>query len=112
MTGRLLESMLDTIGNTPLVNLSRITKGLEGAIYAKIEYYSPGFSKKDRIGLQIVEDAERQGLLKKGQAVVELTSGNTGTGLAVACALKGYRLNRRHVKRATRWKGQDDKAPG
>jgi cysteine synthase A len=92
MTDRLSASMLETIGNTPLVNLSRLTKGLDGEIYAKIEYYSPGFSKKDRIGLQIVEDAERQGHLKKGQAVVELTSGNTGTGLAVACALKGYRF--------------------
>jgi len=85
-----LSSMLETIGNTPMVKLSRLTRELDGEIFAKIEYYNPGFSKKDRIGLQIIEDAEKQGKLKKGQPVVELTSGNTGTGLAIACAIKGY----------------------
>ncbi len=92
MFDRLSASMLDTIGKTPLVDLSRITKDLNGDIYAKIEYYSPGFSKKDRIALQIVEDAENQGLLREGQPVVELTSGNTGTGLALVCGLKEYRF--------------------
>jgi cysteine synthase A len=92
MSYKLSASMLDTIGRTPLVELSRLTKDLEGTIYAKIEYYSPGFSKKDRIALQIVKDAGNQGLLKKGQPVVELTSGNTGTGLALVCGLMGYRF--------------------
>ena len=87
---RLLSSVCETIGQTPLVELKRITKNLEGRIVAKLEYLNPGFSKKDRIALQIIEDAEAQGLLKPGQPVVELTSGNTGTGLAIVCGLKGH----------------------
>ncbi len=83
-------SVLGVIGNTPLVELSRITRGLEGRILAKLEYLNPGFSKKDRIGLQMIEEAEADGKLKPGQTVVELTSGNTGTGLAIVCAVKGY----------------------
>ena len=86
----LLDSVLGAIGNTPLVELSRITRGLEGRILAKLEYLNPGFSKKDRIALQIIEEAEAEGKLKPGQTVVELTSGNTGTGLAIVCAVKGY----------------------
>lgn len=85
-----LASVLGAIGNTPLVDLSRITRGLKGRILAKLEYLNPGFSKKDRIALQMIEEAERDGLLKPGQTVVELTSGNTGTGLAIVCAVKGY----------------------
>ncbi len=85
-----LKSVLDAIGETPLVNLSRITRGLDGCILAKLEYLNPGFSKKDRNALQMIEDAEEQGALKPGQTVVELTSGNTGTGLAIVCAVKGY----------------------
>lgn len=79
-----------TIGNTPMVKLSRLTKEVDGEVYAKLEYFNPGFSKKDRIARQIVEEAERDGTLKPGQTVVELTSGNTGTGLAIVCAVKGY----------------------
>lgn len=90
MENKVLKSMVEAIGKTPLVNLSRLTKDLDGQIFAKVEYFNPGFSKKDRIGLQIIEDAEKKGLLKKGQTVIELTSGNTGTGLAIVCALKGY----------------------
>lgn len=86
----LLDSVLGAIGNTPLVELSRITRGLEGRILAKLEYLNPGFSKKDRIALQMVEEAEESGELKPGQTVVELTSGNTGTGLSIVCAVKGY----------------------
>jgi cysteine synthase A len=86
----LLDSVLGAIGNTPLVDLSRITRGLEGRILAKLEYLNPGFSKKDRIGLQMIEEAEADGLLKPGQTVIELTSGNTGTGLSIVCAVKGY----------------------
>lgn len=86
----LLGSVLGAIGNTPLVELGRITRGLEGRILAKLEYLNPGFSKKDRIALQMIEEAEEDGSLKPGQTVIELTSGNTGTGLAIVCAVKGY----------------------
>lgn len=85
-----LPSVLGAIGSTPLVELSRLTRNLRGRVLAKLEYLNPGFSKKDRIALQILEDAEAEGLLKPGATVVELTSGNTGTGLAIACAVKGY----------------------
>jgi cysteine synthase A len=85
-----LPSVLGAIGDTPLVELARLTQGVEGRILAKLEYLNPGFSKKDRIALQIIEDAEADGLLKPGATVVELTSGNTGTGLAITCAVKGY----------------------
>lgn len=89
-TDSLLDSVLGAIGNTPLVELSRITRGLEGRILAKLEYLNPGFSKKDRIALKMIEEAEANGELKPGQTVVELTSGNTGTGLSIVCAVKGY----------------------
>jgi len=85
-----LTSVIEAIGETPIVELSRFTKGAEGRILAKLEYLNPGFSKKDRIARQIIEDAEAQGILKPGQTVVELTSGNTGTGLAIVCGIKGY----------------------
>jgi cysteine synthase len=86
----LLPSVIQAIGNTPLVELSRLTRGLEGRILAKLEYLNPGFSKKDRIALQMIEEAEADRRLKPGQTVVELTSGNTGTGLSIVCAVKGY----------------------
>lgn len=86
----LLDSVLGAIGNTPLVELSRIMRGLDGRILAKLEYLNPGFSKKDRIALQMIEEAEAEGKLKPGRTVVELTSGNTGTGLSIVCAVKGY----------------------
>ncbi|MFW9927674.1 MAG: PLP-dependent cysteine synthase family protein [Candidatus Thorarchaeota archaeon] len=91
MTG-ISESALDLIGNTPLVDLKRIVEksGLDGRILAKVEYFNPGLSKKDRIALQMIVDAEKSGALKPGQTVIELTSGNTGTGLAIVCSLKGY----------------------
>ena len=85
-----LDSVLEAIGNTPLVELARITRSVDGHILAKLEYLNPGFSKKDRIALQMIEEAEADGKLKPGQTVVELTSGNTGTGLAIVCAVKGY----------------------
>lgn len=85
-------SVVQVIGNTPMVKLSRITENLEGTIYAKLEYLNPGFSKKDRIGLEIINEAEKEGLLTPGQTVVELTSGNTGTGLAIVCSVKGYKF--------------------
>jgi cysteine synthase len=86
----LLTSAVEAIGHTPLIELSRIARGLGGRLLAKLEYLHPGFSKKDRIARQIIEDAEANGTLHPGQTVVELTSGNTGTGLAIVCAVKGY----------------------
>jgi cysteine synthase A len=85
-----LHTVIEAIGETPVVELSRLTRGLSGRILAKLEYLNPGFSKKDRIARQMIEDAEAEGLLSPGQTVVELTSGNTGTGLAIVCAVKGY----------------------
>lgn len=89
-TDRPNTSTINVIGDTPLVELSRLTRGLDGRIFAKLEYLNPGFSKKDRIARQIIEDAEADGTLSPGRTVVELTSGNTGTGLAIVCAVKGY----------------------
>jgi cysteine synthase A len=86
----MLPSAVEAIGRTPLVELSRIARGSGGRVLAKLEYLNPGFSKKDRIARQIVEDAESDGTLAPRQAVVELTSGNTGTGLAIVCAVKGH----------------------
>lgn len=85
-------SLIEAIGDTPLVELSRITRDSGGRIVAKLDYLNPGFSKKDRIALQMIEDAEKDGSLRPGQTVVELTSGNTGTGLAIVCAVKGYKF--------------------
>jgi len=85
------ESVLDTIGWTPLIRLTRITQGLRSPVYGKAEFFNPGGSVKDRIGLPIIERAERDGSLKPGGTIVEGTSGNTGVGLAIAAALKGYR---------------------
>jgi cysteine synthase A len=91
---KVLDGIHEAIGNTPIVNLRRLTSkyGVLGNIFAKLEYLNPGYSKKDRIAKQIIEEAERDGSLKPGQAVVELTSGNTGTGLAIVCAVKGYKF--------------------
>ena len=85
-------SVLGTIGQTPLVALDRLTDGLPGRLLAKLEFFSPGHSVKDRIARRIIEDAEADGRLQPGGAVVELTSGNTGIGLAIVCAVRGYRF--------------------
>ena len=85
------ESVLDTIGWTPLIRLTRVTKAVRTPVYAKAEFYNPGGSIKDRIGMPIIEAAERNGSLKPGGVIVEGTSGNTGVGLALAAALRGYR---------------------
>ena len=85
------DNVLDTIGWTPLIRLGRVGAGVRTPVYGKAEYANPGGSVKDRIGLAIIEDAERRGELKAGGTIVEGTSGNTGVGLAVAAALKGYR---------------------
>jgi cystathionine beta-synthase len=85
------DSVLETIGWTPLIRLTRITRGLRTPVYGKADFFNPGGSVKDRIGLPIIERAERDGSLKPGGTIVEGTSGNTGVGLAIAAALKGYR---------------------
>ncbi len=88
----ILPSVIDAIGNTPLIRLDRLVaaRGLSGTILAKLDYLNPGFSKKDRAARGLIEEAERKGWLAPGQTVVELTSGNMGTGLAIVCAIKGY----------------------
>jgi cystathionine beta-synthase len=89
---RIAPDILSLVGGTPLVQLTRVTRGLRPTIAAKLEHLNPGGSLKDRIGLGMIEDAERRGLLRAGGTIVEPTSGNTGVGLAMAAALKGYRL--------------------
>src|SRR3989338_7632281 len=84
-------SILETIGKTPLVRLNKITAGYKPQTFAKVEYFNPGGSVKDRIGVQMIEEAEKEGRLKAGGTIVEATSGNTGLGLAIAAAVKGYR---------------------
>ena len=84
-------NILQTIGNTPLVRLNRVTEGLAPLILAKAEFFNPGGSVKDRIGIHIIEKAEKAGRLKPGGTIVESTSGNTGCGLAIAAAVKGYK---------------------
>jgi cystathionine beta-synthase len=85
------ESVLETIGWTPLIRLTRVTRGIRTPVYVKAEFFNPGGSIKDRIALPIIEQAERDGSLKPGGVIVEATSGNTGIGLAIAAALRGYR---------------------
>jgi cystathionine beta-synthase len=85
------ESVLETIGNTPLVKLKKVTEGVQAVVLAKVEFFNPGGSVKDRIAIAIIEDAERKGLLRPGGTIVEATSGNTGMGLAIVAAVKGYK---------------------
>ena len=88
---RVYNNILESIGKTPLVRLNRVARGLPCPLYAKIEFLNPGGSVKDRIGLNMITEAEQSGRLKPGGTVVESTSGNTGAGLAIACAIKGYK---------------------
>lgn len=89
---KISQTILETIGNTPLVKLNKLTKGLKAKIIAKLEFFNPAFSVKDRIALAMIEDAERRGVLKEGMTIVEPTSGNTGIGLALVAAAKGYKI--------------------
>ena len=84
-------TVLELVGHTPLVRLQRIVPAGAATVVVKLEYLNPGGSVKDRIGIKMIEAAEREGKLKPGGTIVEPTSGNTGTGLAIAAALKGYR---------------------
>jgi cystathionine beta-synthase len=86
-----LDSFLDAVGETPLVRLNKVTRGLRPAVLAKLEMLNPGGSVKDRIGLRMIEAAERDGRLRPGGTIVEPTSGNTGHGLAIAAAIRGYK---------------------
>jgi cystathionine beta-synthase len=88
---KVYDNILQAVGHTPLVRLNRVTRGIRTPVYAKAEQLNPGGSVKDRIGIAIIEAAERSGALKPGGTVVEATSGNTGVGLALAAAIKGYR---------------------
>ncbi len=92
MIQRRADNVIDLIGSTPMIRLTRIVKGNSATIYAKIEAFNPGGSVKDRIALRMIEDAERSGLLKKGRTIIEPTSGNTGIGLAMVGAIKGYKV--------------------
>ena len=84
-------SIIETIGNTPLIKLNKLTEGIEGTILVKVEYFNPGNSVKDRIAVKMIEDAEQQGKLRPGGTIIEGTSGNTGMGLALTAIAKGYK---------------------
>ncbi len=107
---RVANNILELIGQTPVVKLNRIIGKTDADVYLKLEFFNPGGSVKDRIALSMIEEAEKQGLLKPGDTIVEPTSGNTGIGLAMVAAAKGYRallvmpdtmsLERRNLLRA------------
>jgi cysteine synthase len=90
--GQVYDDITKTIGRTPLVRLNRVTQGLPAEIVVKCEFFNPLSSVKDRIGMAMIEAAEREGRLNKDTVIVEPTSGNTGIALAFVCAAKGYRL--------------------
>ena len=84
-------NILEAVGNTPLIKINRLTKGLKPQVFAKLESSNPGGSVKDRIGISMIEAAEKEGKIKSGGTIIEATSGNTGIGLSLACAVKGYK---------------------
>ena len=92
MSKKICHNILEAIGDTPLVKLSKISSESNLQVYAKIEYFNPGLSIKDRVAMYFIEDAEKNGLIKPGDTIIERTSGNMGTGLAIVCAVKGYKF--------------------
>src|SRR6476661_5185534 len=88
---QILNNVMEAIGNTPLIRINKLARGIRANVLAKVEFFNPGGSVKDRIGPAMIDDAERRGLLKPGGTIVEATSGNTGVGLAIAAAIKGYK---------------------
>src|ERR1700734_2781015 len=91
--GRIYNNIIETVGRTPLVKLNKVTAGLQATILIKCEFFNPLSSVKDRIGMAMIEDAERRGVLKKDTVIIEPTSGNTGIALAFVAAAKGYKLS-------------------
>ncbi|MES2170468.1 MAG: pyridoxal-phosphate dependent enzyme, partial [Actinomycetota bacterium] len=91
MTSRIYNDITEIFGNTPLVRLNKVTEGLGATVLAKLEFYNPSASVKDRLGVAIVDAAEKSGQLKKGGTIVEATSGNTGIALAMVAAARGYK---------------------
>ena len=91
---KIAKKLTDLVGNTPLLELGKFStlKGLKTPVIAKVEYFNPGGSVKDRVALAMIEDAEAKGILKPGATIIEPTSGNTGVGLALVSAVKGYKL--------------------
>src|SRR5262245_147030 len=87
----MLETILPDVGRTPLVNLRRLTEGLQATVTVKVEAVNPGGSVKDRVAMAMIADAERRGQLRTGGTIIEATAGNTGVGLAMVAAVKGYR---------------------
>lgn len=90
--GKIYNNIIETIGNTPLVRINRMAKDVAPTLYAKLEYFNPGGSVKDRIGMAMIQKVEEEGLINENTRIVEPTSGNTGIGIAVVCASKGYSL--------------------
>ena len=88
---KIAENILSTVGGTPLVKINKLNSG-KAAVFAKVEFFNPGGSAKDRVGIALIEDAEKRGVIQPGALIVEPTSGNTGVGLAIAAAVKGYKL--------------------
>src|SRR5436190_23190603 len=90
--GRIYNNIVETVGRTPLVRLNKVTAGVEATVLLKCEFFNPLGSVKDRIGMAMIEDAERRSVINKDTVIIEPTSGNTGVALAFVCAAKGYRL--------------------
>ena len=88
---KVCDTILDAIGNTPMIRLNHVVTGVKATVYAKVETFNPGNSIKDRMALKMIEDAEKSGQLKPGGTIIEGTSGNTGMGLAIAAIVKGYK---------------------
>ena len=106
MLDKVMNNILEAVGNTPMVRLNRLAKGVDATLYAKLESLNPSGSVKDRIALHMVEKAEQRGDLKPGGTIVECTSGNTGAGLAMVAAVKGYRAIFHHLREDEYRKGE------